>query len=272
MAVVSAYLTPHPPLIFPEIGRGEELKIQATIDACRRVGAEIAAGAPDTVVIASPHSVLYASYFHIAPGRAGSGDMARFHAANVKLETAYDTEFVEALCGRADDIGFPAGTGGEQSAALDHAVMIPLRFIFDGYAAAGKKPDFKTVRLSVSGLSLQNHAQYGRMIAETAAALGKKTIFIASGDLSHRLKPDGPYGFAAEGPQFDAAITDSIRRGAPGETLALDRSLCEKAAECGLRPLAIMAGIFDGAPAAGELYSYEGPFGVGYAVGKIGAA
>ena len=33
MSVKGAVMVPHPPLIIPDVGRGEEKKIQATIDA-----------------------------------------------------------------------------------------------------------------------------------------------------------------------------------------------------------------------------------------------
>ena len=32
MAVIGAVMVPHPPIILPEIGRGEEKKIQATTE------------------------------------------------------------------------------------------------------------------------------------------------------------------------------------------------------------------------------------------------
>ena len=42
MAVAGAFIVPHPPLILPEIGRGEERKIQKTIDSYREIAKEAA--------------------------------------------------------------------------------------------------------------------------------------------------------------------------------------------------------------------------------------
>ena len=39
-------------------------------------------------------------------------------------------------------------------------------------------------------LSLADHYRFGICIKETAEKLGRRTIFIGSGDLSHRLKDD----------------------------------------------------------------------------------
>ena len=35
MPILGAIIVPHPPVILPEVGRGREREIQATIDACR---------------------------------------------------------------------------------------------------------------------------------------------------------------------------------------------------------------------------------------------
>jgi len=48
--------------------------------------------------------------------------------------------------------------------------------------------------------------------------------------------------------------------------LEFDEVFCEKAAECGLKSFILMAGALDGYSVKSNLLSYEGPFGVGYAV------
>ena len=50
--------------------RGEEWKIEATIRAYREAARTIADMRPDTIIITSPHTVLYAEYFHVSPGKA----------------------------------------------------------------------------------------------------------------------------------------------------------------------------------------------------------
>jgi AmmeMemoRadiSam system protein B len=259
MALISAYLAPHPPLIFPEIGRGEERGIQSTIDAYERLGAEVRAASPDTIVVVSPHSVMYHDYIHISPGAGASGDMGTFRSPQVKVTVKYDEEFAAALAARAKAEGVPAGTEGERNPALDHGTMIPLRFIGQG--------DYRAVRIGIAALPLAAHFALGKAIAAVSGALGRNTVLIASGDLSHKLKTEGPYGFAPEGPQFDQKIREFIKAGAIKNVLTLEEGFCERAAECGLRPLAVLAGALDGKAFSSELYSYEGPFGVGYGVG-----
>ncbi|WP_288808011.1 class III extradiol dioxygenase subunit B-like domain-containing protein, partial [uncultured Mitsuokella sp.] len=129
MAVVAAMAVPHPPIILPEIGRGEEKKIARTTAAYREVMRRAAALEPDTVVITSPHATLYSDYFHISPGKEAVGDFSAFRCPEVKIEAEYDDVFSKALADAcaADDL--PAGFLGEREPALDHGTMIPLYFL-----------------------------------------------------------------------------------------------------------------------------------------------
>ena len=176
MAVVAAMAVPHPPIILPEIGRGEEKKIARTTAAYREVMRRAAALEPDTVVITSPHATMYGDYFHIAPGKEAVGDFSAFRCPEVKIEAAYDDVFSKALADAcaADDL--PAGFLGEREPALDHGTMIPLYFL----QPALKKP-VKVVRIGLSGLSADVHYRLGRLIQDTAEKLGRRTVFIASG-------------------------------------------------------------------------------------------
>ena len=73
MPVLAAYMVPHPPMIVPDIGRGSEKQITKTICAYEAVAEEIAQLKPETIIVSSPHSILYADYFHVSPGRSASG-------------------------------------------------------------------------------------------------------------------------------------------------------------------------------------------------------
>ena len=122
-------MVPHPPIILPEIGRGEERKIQDTADAYRAAAEFLRAGEPETVVVISPHAQMYSDWFHISPGGGARGDLSRFGAPGVRFETDYDTELVSGICRLAEKEDFPAGTLGERDPSLDHAVMVPLYFL-----------------------------------------------------------------------------------------------------------------------------------------------
>lgn len=260
MAITGAFIVPHPPLIVPQIGKGEEKKIQKTIDSYHEVARQIAKLAPDTVIITTPHSVLYSDYFHISPGTKAKGNFGRFGAKDVSFAVDYDAEFVKELEGLADRKRIDAGTLGERDANLDHGTMVPLYFINQYYK------DYKLVRIGLSGQSVLEHYRLGKCIKEVSDKLNRKVVFVASGDLSHKLKEDGPYGFAEEGVLFDKEITGAMASGDFLKFLKFPPDFCEAAAECGLRSFIIMAGALNGLKVEPQFLSYERPFGVGYGV------
>jgi aromatic ring-opening dioxygenase LigB subunit len=206
---------------------------------------------------------LYADYFHISPGSGARGDFSDFGAPNVGIAVSYDEEFAQSLAVLARREGIAAGPLGERSKKLDHATMVPLYFFNETLK------NYRLVRVSLSGLSPLAHYRFGQCVQQAAAHTDKRVVFIASGDLSHKLSPDGPYGFAKEGPQFDAEVTQAMQDGDFMRFLSFGEEFCDLAAECGLRAFLIMAGALDGMAVRPELLSYEGPFGVGYAVASF---
>jgi len=262
MALLGTFIVPHPPLIIPEVGRGEEKKIQDTIDAYKNIAKEIAQLKPDTIVVTSPHSTNYQDYFHISPGERAKGDFRNF-GCNVTVEADYDQDLIKDIEAFARKDNFPAGSKGERDNRLDHGTMIPLYFINQLYQ------NYQVVRIGLSGLSLKKHLEFGKLIKSVIDSRDNDYVIVASGDLSHKLKEEGPYGFAKEGPIFDETVVKAIRDNDLKSLLSLRENFLGKAAECGLRSFVIMAGAIGDEDFKSNLLSYEGPFGVGYAVASF---
>lgn len=260
MSMLGAIITPHPPVLLPEVGGGREREIAATDRAMRTAAETVAAWQPDVIIVSSPHTILYRDYFHIAPGDGAVGDMGRFGAPEVRIQASYDTLLREEIIRRAEAEGLHAGTLGQRDPELDHGVLIPLYYL----RKAGVRCPI--VRMGLSGFSPLDHYRFGKCVQDAVNALGRRAVFLASGDLSHKLKADGPYGYAPEGPQFDDAVTRTMASGDFLEFLTIDPALCERAAECGLRSFQVMAGALDGLAVEPQLLSHEGTFGVGYAI------
>lgn len=260
MSMLGAIITPHPPVLLPEVGGGREREIAATDRAMRTAAETVAAWQPDVIIVSSPHTILYRDYFHIAPGDGAIGDMSRFGAPEVRIQASYDTLLREEIIRRAEAEGLHAGTLGQRDPELDHGVLIPLYYL----RKAGVRCPI--VRMGLSGFSPLDHYRLGKCVQDAVNALGRRAVFLASGDLSHKLKADGSYGCAPEGPQFDDAVTHTMASGDFLEFLTIDPALCERAAECGLRSFQVMAGALDGLAVEPQLLSHEGTFGVGYAI------
>ncbi len=260
MSILGAVIVPHPPLIIPTVGRGREQEVQSTIDAYQTAAKQAAAWEPEVLIITSPHQIMYVDYFHISPVRGAAGDMSAFGTAQTKLRVEYDAPLRDEIIRRAESADLRVGTLGQRNPYLDHGTFVPLYFLRE----AGV--DCPILRIGLSGFSPLDHYRLGQCIARAVKNLGRRAVFVASGDLSHKLRDDGPYGFAPEGPEFDRQITEAMAEGDFLRFLTVDPGLCDRAAECGLRSFQIMAGALDGLAVESKLLSYEGVTGVGYGV------
>ena len=263
MSIVAAFVVPHPPLAVPGVGHGREAGIARTVAAYEEVARRIALLEPETIVISSPHTTSYLDYLHISPGRGAHGDFADFGDRADGSDVSYDAELVGEIVAGARGAGIRAGTRGERDADLDWGVLVPLHFIEKCYRS------FKVVRMGLAGFSPLEHYRLGVEVQRAVERLGRRVVYVASGDLSHKLAQDGPYGFSPDGPVFDERVTRALAQADLLLLLTMDQGLCDRAAECGLRSFQIMAGALDGTPVSAELLSYEGPYGVGYAVAAL---
>ena len=258
MPLLAGYMVPHPPIAVPEIGRGEELKITDTLTSFDEVASDIASVKPDTIILTSPHLILYRDYFHISPGRSAIGDFSRFGARGVTFSTQYDEELAEVIASEADKAGISAGFEGERDPLLDHGTTVPMYFINKRFT------DYKLIRIGLSGFNLQTHYDFGKAIRKAIDKTGRRAVFVASGDLSHCQKEDGPYGFHKEGPIYDEKIMETMGAGDFKALINYDEGLLDASMECGHRSFTIMGGAFDGVKFSTKKLSYEATFGVGY--------
>jgi AmmeMemoRadiSam system protein A len=266
MSITAVFALPHPPLLIPGIGDAEKPQVRATHQAYLRACRQIADLKPETVVIFSPHASFHHDYIQISSRTSAQGSFAQFglRGAGTHYTADYDLEFVERLTKRSLAAGVAAGSEREAVPRLDHGFLVPWHFIRQELPALPL-----AVRVGLSDLGLKAHFEFGRQLAATAAELGRSVVVVASGDLSHRLLLSGPYGFAPEGPEFDSQISAIFSSGRLSELLSVKSELSERAAECGLRSFVMGAGALDDLDFSSELYSYEGPFGVGYAVASF---
>ena len=261
--MLAAFALPHPPLAIDRVGRGQEKQIQTTLDSYEQIASEIANLQPETIIYVTPHNISYADYFHISPGETAKGDFGAFGVKGVSLQVGYDKPLISAIEKKAKLAGIHAGTKGEKDNRLDHGVMVPMWFIDKAY------PNYKCVRISQSGMDNFTHYKFGQCIEQAVKDENRRAVLIASGDLSHKLKADGPYGFAKEGPEYDKSITQALSSADFLAVFNISEKLRDRAADCGYRSFLIMAGCFDKQGVRANLLSYEGPFGVGYAAASF---
>jgi len=146
---------------------------------------------------------------------------------------------------------------------LDHGAMVPLYFINKYYN------EYKLVHITYLLFGNMDLYKFGMEIEKVAKELDRKIVIIASGDLSHKLKEEGPYSYSPYGEKFDHEFLESLEKGDINSLFNMDSTMVEEAAQCGLNSVYILLGKMEGNEFKGELLSYEGTFGVGYGVMKF---
>ncbi len=259
MSIIASFAVPHPPLIVKEIGRGSENQILKTIASYKQVAKEIKELEPETIIISSPHTKCYTDYFYLSSTTKVEGSFATFGAPQVEFKEEIDKELVQEIENISKEETFPAGTINE-AVELDHGTMVPLYFIRKEY------PNCKIIVIGISQLPLDMHYHLGEIITKAVEKLNRKVVYVASGDLSHKLQEYGPYGFIEEGPIYDKRIIKTLQEANFKELLEYDEEFLDKAAECGHPSFTIMAGTWDKRKVKASFLSHEDITGVGYGI------
>src|SRR5215813_812214 len=260
-SLVFAGIAPHPPIMVPEVGREALPQVRRSIDGMAELTERVIASGANTVILISPHAPLDVSAFVAYPGPSVFGDFSGFRAPSVQFEAPVDVELLEAISDSALANDYEVIKLSRNQ--LDHGTAVPLYFLHrNGWTG-------DVVALGYSFLANEDHLRFGQCIRRAVDALGTRVAFIASGDLSHRLKPEAPAGFNPVAHVFDEEVVDAIKSNSPEKIIHIDPELRRIAGECGYRSMLVALGAARDLPQACDVLSYECPFGVGYLVAQI---
>lgn len=262
--ILGYYIMPHPPIIIHDIGKGEEREAIKTIEACKSIANKVSELKPETIIIITPHGPIFRDAVAISVVEEISGSFERFRAPQVKLEFPIDMKLSENIVKASNIPVVPITSDSLKeygvNCELDHGAMVPLHFIYEKYKG------FKLVHITYGMIPGIDLYRFGMTLKKAVEDGLNNAVIIASGDLSHRLKDDGPYGYNPMGGRFDNTVIDILIKGEVLGIFNMDKEMIEGAGECGLRSFYIMLGAMDGEDLKGNLLSYEGPFGIGYGV------
>lgn len=260
-AIVFSGIAPHPPIMVPEVGGEAIADVRGSIDAMGELTRRIIENGAETVVLISPHAPLDPYGFVAYQRPQLYGDFASFRAPDTKVEFPLDEELLEAMEIAAAREGL--AVLNLENRDLDHGTAVPLYFLQrNGWAG-------RIVGLGYSFLSNQDHLQFGACLRQAIDRVGRSVALIASGDLSHRLKPEAPAGYNSGAHIFDEQVVDAVRHNSPELIANIDQDLRRLAGECGYRSMLVALGATQELPSASEVLHYEAPFGVGYLVAQL---
>ncbi|MDD4801657.1 MAG: AmmeMemoRadiSam system protein A [Syntrophomonas sp.] len=264
-------LSPHPPVIIPEVGEKRLKEVEATVQSMQSIAQELVASSPDTVIFLTPHGNVFSDCITCLTEPQLFGNLKSFGKPDVQTSHPNDLDLVQEFMRRAKGrsinlIGIDQVMAQRHrlNAQIDHGIFVPLYYLEK--AGLGDKP---LVAISVGYLDNIELYALGKIIQESAESLGKRIAIVASGDMSHRLKNEGPYKFHPDGIKFDMMVKDLLSRQHVMEIIDIPGELRENAGECGYCSIVIMLGALDGYDFHSKIFSYEGKFGVGYLIAAL---
>ncbi|CAJ64343.1 MULTISPECIES: class III extradiol dioxygenase subunit B-like domain-containing protein [Frankia] len=262
MTLVAAAVCPHPPLLVPEVGRGEQVHARAAaVDAVRR----LCAARPDGIVV----------------------------VGDAPAETRFGSESAGSLAGFGVDLRVPLGPPPAgppfagppfagppfagppvpgPSAAV--APSLPLSLTVGAWllASAGWSGDRAALGVP-AGHSPRQAADLGERLVVQARP-GQRLALLVMGDGSARRTLKAPGGFDERAAAFDAAAAAALAGPDPGALLDLDPELAAELLAAGRASWQVLAGALlaatrDDTPTeawSSELTYDDAPYGVGYLV------
>jgi AmmeMemoRadiSam system protein A/AmmeMemoRadiSam system protein B len=260
-AIVFSGIAPHPPIMVPEVGGEAVADVRGSVDAMADLTQRIIQSGAETVVLISPHAPLDARAFVAYHTPQLYGDFANFRAPDARVEFPLDQELLEAIATAAAGDNYEVLNLADYD--LDHGAAVPLYFL-DRYGWRGR-----VVVLGYSFLANEDHLKFGACLATAAEATRRSVALVASGDLSHRLKPQAPAGYNPAAYRFDEEVVAALHENSPARIVDIDPDLRRTAGECGYRSMLVVLGATEKLPRACEVLHYEAPFGVGYLVAQL---
>lgn len=250
---------PHSPNLVPEVSE-RALAATRTREAMGELGMRMADRRITTAVVVSPHGPFLLDAFGVWDADELTGSMERFQAPDVSLTIKVDRGFAGTLMDICDRMELPVGPM-DGLWSLDRGVTVPGLYLFS--------EQMRVLPVATSMLGWDEHWLFGTAIANAAKATGENVAIVASANLSHRVAWDSPHGYDARGAEFDRRVREAVLRGELKRILEMPMEVAREASECGISPLLVLGGAFDGADVAGEELSYEHPFGIGYLVAQV---
>lgn len=261
MSLIFSAITPHPPLLIPNIGKDEIEKIQKTKKAMESLEQNLYLAKPEVIVIISPHGSLFKEAFCVNAHTNFVSDFGQFGDMETKMEWGGADFLAAKLHHMCLEQKIPIQSISEEK--IDHGSSVPLFYLTQHL------PDVKILPLGYSMLDNKTHLNFGEVIKDFIMDSEKRVAVIASGDLSHGLTTNAPAGFSKVGQEFDNKVIELLETRNTAGFTNMDLDFVEKSAECGYRSILILLGIMKNMDYSFKNYSYEGPFGVGYLVGNF---
>ncbi|MBU4422085.1 MEMO1 family protein [Patescibacteria group bacterium] len=252
-----AAITPHPPLLIPNIGKDKMEKLAVTKKAFLDLEEKIKKAKLDSLLIISSSAEMHSATYGIILSEKYKTDFKEFGDFTTKIELFPDVELIEKIRHTALDNNLPFNLSHNEN--LDYNFSVPLFYLLQD-----KK--IKVIPFVRTYQGAKEHYELGRLIKKILAESNKKIGIIVSGNLSHRSNEKSPLGFSKNGKTFNDKFIELLETKNNAGLLSFPEKIVEEANESILLGTAMLMGIIDKINYKPQIFSFEAPLGIGYLV------
>lgn len=257
MSLVFSAITPHPPILIPQIGKDNIKLLYSTQSAYLNLAKKLKDRQPETVLVISPHGPMQPTAFVMNQNPQFTANFATFGDLTTKVTYQGDIGLTHKI---KESLETKTSLQLISEEKIDHGVSIPLHYL------VAELPKIKIIPAYHAGLNNRDHYEFGKALGCEINYSTAKIAVIASADLSHNLTKNAPAKYSPQGKKFDQKLITYLQQNKFQEIINLDYKLAANAQQCGLKSIIMLLGILDGIHHKPKLLSYEYPFGVGYMV------
>lgn len=258
MSIPITALMCHAPVVVPEVGNDKAGECALTTRAMRAAAERVVAARPDVVALVSPHTPRAPDEWRLVDGDRIVGSFVDFGAPSARINLPAATEARSRLARLGPQYGVQ--TSMYRPEDLDNGATVPLWFLQE---AGWSGPTL------VIGFPWRDGTEELMGEALRIASGSERWAIIASGDMSHKLKPSSPAGYDPQAQQFDDAVVKGLKGGDLRGVAELDPRLRRLAAEDVVASVTVAGAATGWRSDQHRILGYESPFGVGYCVGIL---
>jgi len=264
MPLVFSAITPHTPLLVPNIGKENIERLSKTRYSLHYLEKNLYSAKPESLIIISPHGPVLDNAFTINLCDKYIGRLEEFgdHSTQIDLKGDYNSiQQIRAgyeaseLC----DVPFTLSSFPD----VDYAVSVPLLYLMN------HQKNLPIIPVYYSLLDPKTCYNFGVLLRKKLNRIEKRFAVVASADLSHKLLKRSPTGYSKHGDVFDKAILEFLEKKDVDALFSIDPIVLKKSGQCGFNAILIMLGILGETDYTVDILSYEHPFGVGYLTAEM---
>jgi aromatic ring-opening dioxygenase LigB subunit len=261
MALVYACIAPHGDELVPELA-AEDLKLfSPTRAGMMKLASQLQAARPETIVIASPHTLRLRGHIGVVTSEQSSGRVVA-RGREVALRARCDVKLASRIVDEAEKRGIPAvganyGTvsGPLSDLPMDWGTLIPLWFFLKG----GRSRRRIVIVAPSREIALEQNFEMGRLVGELCEGEDRSIAFVASADQAHTHRRGGPYGVSKKARVYDELVIEAIKNQRLESIMKIDPGMVDQAKPDSLWQMTMLAGVIDTVKMRGELISYQVP-------------